>query len=284
MLIVSHRGINTLRNYTESSIESFEEHLRQNFGLEFDINFSKDNKIFILHDSNLTRITNGKNNNTFSNLNLTTIKLIKLSNGHFCDFDELMILIRKYNSIPYHFLHLKGSFQKKRYLNILINYLKKYRDILNKIIIFDVRPKYAEFLKSKIPNIYLAPSVAHQYDIKRFGKYTHNTLISISDAIKYKKLYDWVWLDEWDKTNAKNKKKKFYTKKNFLLLKKLKFKIGLVTPELHSLSPGLLGNESHQDAKNQKILFKRIKNIINLKPDALCTDYPHKIQQLTNIS
>ena len=279
MLIISHRGINLPESFTESSVEAFESCLRKQFCLEFDINFSKDNKIFIFHDSNLTKIT--KNRDNFSDLTWKEIKSLKLPNGNFCDFYKLISLIKKYKNIPFHFLHLKGNFQTEIYLKILIIFLSKIpKDIFNKIIIFDVKIESAKYLKSRFPNIHLSPSVAHQHDIKRFNKYNYMTLISISKSLKYKQLYDWVWLDEWDRIDKNNKSKTFYNKKNFLILKKAKFKIGLVTPELHSKSINLLENKPHQDSKNDKALFKRIKEIINLKPDAICTDYSDKVKKM----
>ena len=56
------------------------------------------------------------------------------------------------------------------------------------------------------------------------------------------------------------------------------YKIALVTPELHGTSPGLYGGESHKDAKDKETLFKRIKEILSLKPDAVCTDYPEEVR------
>ena len=63
-------------------------------------------------------------------------------------------------------------------------------------------------------------------------------------------------------------------------LKKAGYKIGLVTPEMHTTSPGLYGGESHPDAKDKETLFKRIKEIINLNPDAICTDNPEEVREI----
>ena len=59
-------------------------------------------------------------------------------------------------------------------------------------------------------------------------------------------------------------------------------KIALVTPELHGTSPHLLAGEAHPDAPkgDTETLFKRIKEIIDLKPNAICTDYPEEVSKL----
>ncbi|MDP3043076.1 MAG: glycerophosphodiester phosphodiesterase family protein [bacterium] len=279
--ILTHRGLepNKKKFYAESSFEAFRDHLQRGFGVEFDINFSKDNKIIIFHDNNLSRLTNKADIRQFKNLSIKQINKIKIKGNKICSFQDLIKLIIKHGA-GINALHLKGKFQNKNRLNILIKELKKYQKYLNKIIIFDIKISTAIYLKKFIPELILAPSVAHKYDIKRYGKCVDNTLISIEQAIKNKKIFDWVWLDEWDKISEKGTKK-FYIAKNFKMLKNAGFKIALVTPELHATSPNLLGAESHQDAINKKVLFKRIKQIINLKPNAICTDYPDLLGRLT---
>jgi hypothetical protein len=65
----------------------------------------------------------------------------------------------------------------------------------------------------------------------------------------------------------------------FKILKDEGLKVALVTPELHGTSPGLLGGEAHPDA-DKNCLFDRIQEIIDLQPDALCTDYPEEVGKL----
>jgi len=284
MIILTHRGLEPSNTdfYPESSYEAFESQLARGFGIEFDANFAKDG-IIIFHDANLRRVI-GEDKQLFSELSIEELKKIRFGNkkGRFATFEEVLDLIRKSNS-KINALHLKGKYQNEKELNILIEKLNENKDILNKILIFDVIPEVAEHLKSKIKELHIAPSVAHDYDILRYNSCVNNTLISVENALKYKKqkLYDWVWLDEWD-TNDKSREKKFYTKENFEKLKKEGYQIALVTPELHGTSPGLYGGESHRDAQTKEMLFKRIKEIIELNPDAICTDYPEEARKLTN--
>ena len=46
-----------------------------------------------------------------------------------------------------------------------------------------------------------------------------------------------------------------------------------MAPELHSKSPWLLWWEKHEDSENINKWHSRIKEIIELKPDFICTDY-----------
>ena len=137
-----------------------------------------------------------------------------------------------------------------------------------------------KYLKERNPKLHLASSVSHQYDIERYNGVVGGTLITIEEAIENKDLFDWVWLDEWDLTDKDGGVKSLYNKENFELLRKNNLKIALVTPELHATSPGLLGGESHQDAKDHQTLVKRLHEIITLKPDAICTDWPDLVTSL----
>lgn len=280
--IFTHRGIEPSHPnfYSESTYEAFKNHLSRGFGIEFDVNFTKDG-IVIAHDANLTRLTQGKDSRVFRNLTTQEVVNVKLPNGRFCTFDELMQEIQK-SSSNISTLHLKGRYQKQTDLDRLIKQLQKYSDLYDRILIFDVKPETARYLISKNPAFHLAPSVAHPYDIERYNSSIGNTLISLEDAIRYKQegLYDWVWLDEWDLTDANGKTKTLYNTDTFDILRQASYKISLVTPELHGTSPGLYGGESHPDAKNKEILFKRIEEIIKLQPDAICTDYPEEVAKL----
>lgn len=285
-MILTHRGLEPSKPdfYPESSYEAFQDHLSRGFGIEFDPNFTKDG-IIISHDSTLKRITNGKDERPFNSLTLAEIKKIHYGNkkkGRIPTFNEIMELIRSSDS-TINALHLKGKFQDNKFLDTLIDSLKNNLDVIEKLLIFDATPETARYLKEAIQTLSLAPSVSHPYDIERFNNVTHGTLLSLQEAIKYRdeKIYDWVWLDEWDLQDKNNGHKSLINTKVFLELRNAGYKIALVTPELHGTSPGLLGNEAHADSRNTKSLFKRIREILTLSPDALCTDYPEEVLKLS---
>lgn len=279
--VFTHRGLEPSKPdfFPESSIEAFQDQLSRGFGLEFDPNFVKDS-IVVNHDTSFKRMTNGIDTRDFHNVTVAEairIQYGKTKKGRIPTFDELMNLIVNSES-KMNALHLKGKFQTPEYLDRLADALKKYQNIWERILIFDAKPEAAEYLRKRGVQTHYAPSVAHPYDIKRYNSAVLGTLISIEDAVRYKQqgLYDWVWLDEWDRTDENGKDKTLYNKRVFKILKNAGYKIALVTPELHGTSPGLLGGEAHPDAKDKNILFARIQEIISLQPDAICTDYPEE--------
>ena len=89
-----------------------------------------------------------------------------------------------------------------------------------------------------------------------------------------------MWLDEWDLSDKAGGTKQFYTREVFQTFKNAGLLIGLVTPELHGTSPGLLGGEAHPDSKPLEQLLERIQTIIALGPDIICTDYPEEVRAL----
>lgn len=272
--ILTHRGLEPAKDdyFSESSYEAFEDQLKRNYGLEIDLQFTKDGEIIISHERDL------------ASLNFKEALNKKLDRGHLTGLNELLALFENITAKTKRemmlAIHLKGRWQEKEYLDILLHKLS-WVDHSN-FIIFDLKPEPAKYLKMHDPKLHLAASVAHAFDIKRYNKATGNTLISIDEVLKLKNIFDWVWLDEWDKIDEKGVKKSLYTKSNFLLLRKAGFKIGVVSPELHALSPGLLGGEKHEDASNKKVLLARVTEILSLKPDVICTDYPEEAMDILN--
>jgi len=280
--IITHRGLEPSKEnfHAESSFEAFHNHLSRGYGIEFDANFTKDGKIVFFHDADLKRITKGASEAKFADLSSDEVRKIRLGDkgDRLCFLDELLVMIAR-GSGAISALHLKGKYQEKKYLDILLDYLDEQKNVLNKILIFDVKIETAWYLKEKMPELMLAPSVAHPYDIERYNEAVAGTLISLEDVIANKDLFAWAWLDEWDLADKNGGHKKFYTKEVFTALKKAGIKIALVTPELHGTSPGLLGGESHPDA-NPTMLLPRIGEILDLEPDAVCTDYPEEVKAL----
>lgn len=280
--IITHRGLEpSVENFPkESSYEAFKNHINRGYGIEFDVNLSKDNLIPIFHDAGLQRITSGQDKRLFIDMDSKEIKSLRLGKGdRLCFLDELLDMIASGSQNSVSALHLKGEFQEKSFFDILISYLKNNFKALKQIIIFDVKVETAKYLKSKISELNLAPSIAHAYDIQRYNQATKETLLSIKEVLNNKSLFSWVWLDEWDLADENNGIKKFYTSETLETLKNNGLKIALVTPELHGTSPGLLGGEAHPDAVKYR-LSARIKEIISLKPDALCTDYPEEVKNI----
>lgn len=275
MQIITHRGLDPSRHgyFAESSREAFRDQLERGFGLEFDIQFTKDGEIVIIHDSSLRRVTEGKDNRKINEVPSTEILAMKPNGCHLITFASLLQLIDdKQKDGVVSAIHLKHGSQERHHLDSILSRLEDVD--LDKFIIFDVKLETAKYLKEQNSGLKLAPSVAHSFDIKRFNGVVGGTLFSVEEVLANRKLFDWVWLDEWDLSDSDGSKKRLYTKEIFDKFKKMEFKIAVVSPELHNSSAGLLGGEKHSDGDNPESLETRMRKIINLKPDLYCTDYP----------
>ena len=279
--IKTHRGLepgNPLA-FPESSYEAFDNFLRRGFGIEFDLNFTRDGAAVVVHDMSLKKITNARDTRNLSQITADELKKIRFKKipGRIPDLSEVLQLIQNSGS-KMNALHLKGKFQESVYINNLLNQLDQFPGLKKKILVFDVKPKTARYILGRNSGLLLAPSVAHPFDIERYNDAVGGTLMSPECAVRLKDegLYSHVWLDEWDRTDRDGRVKKLYTPEVFSKLREAGYGIALVTPELHATSPGLLGGESHQDAREKSRLFARIREIIGLNPDYICTDFPEE--------
>jgi glycerophosphoryl diester phosphodiesterase len=278
--IITHRGLRPSDNdfYSESSIEAFRYFLAQGWALEFDPAFALDG-IAVTHDMTLNRLTQGQDKRPVAEVLLSDLLQVSLPHGRLGTLDEVLDLIAHYQ-VKNNALHFKGGYQQEANVERLIEALKRHQDALDYLFIFDVRQDVACQIKAALPQVKLGASVAHPYDIERYQKCVYGTLMSLDEVIACGDLYDWVWLDEWDLSDANGGQKKLYTKEVFEKARQAGFQVALVTPELHGTSPGLLGGEAHPDAVNRQQLFSRIEEIITLKPDAICTDYPDEAEDI----
>lgn len=282
-LILSHRGLDySLEPHLqESTLEAFRTRISEGFGLEFDLILLKCGEILISHERDTKTLMPESKVLNFEKLSLEEIRKLKTHNSTFLSLSQLLEMIER-SDIKSHALHLKYPWQSKARVEILISYIRRFPASHSKLIIFDIRPDIASLLKQELSDIRLAASVSHPYDIKRYNSVVGGTLISIHEFIRYQNLYDLAWLDEWDLVSENKSTKAFYTESIFQELRKIEKGIALVTPELHATSPGLLGGEVHADGISKDKLFKRIEEILLLKPDLICTDYPKKVKELIN--
>ena len=258
--IITHRGLDLSRSsyYSESSCEAFADQLDRGYGLEFDV-LEHEGSYIVAHDDDLSRIT---------------------KNGcHTISLEGMLALIdEKQDAKAISALHLKSRIQDTQILDQILQLISIDP---SKFIIFDVKIETAKYLKKKNPQLHLAPSVAHPYDIERYNNVVGGTLLSVDEVLANRDLFDWVWLDEWDRAaDRSGTRKKSYSKEIFKIFKDAGLGIALVTPELHGTSPGLLGGEAHEDARDHETLMNRISEIVALAPDAICTDYPDEVKTL----
>jgi hypothetical protein len=280
--VITHRGLDAAREpyYKESSIEAFADQLRRGYGLEFDVRLTRDDNLVVIHDATLERISCGGDSRHIRDVELAELLALEFDGCHLTSFSHLLSAIGQHQRDDViSAIHIKASMQDQLSVGILIRQLEE-AELTKPFLLFDVRVETARYMKSRIPSLSLAPSVAHPYDIRRFNDLVGGTLLSLEAVGIERALFDWVWLDEWDRADMGGARKKFYTPETFEILRAAGFKIALVTPELHASSPGLLAREQHEDAKDAAALERRLLEILALGPDAVCTDYPDLVSSL----
>lgn len=284
--IFTHRGLEPTKTsyYSESTLEAFADQLKRGFNLELDLNFTRDG-IVLYHDATLARVTNGADTRALKDLSTKEACHALLPKGRLATFEQLMLAAKPY---PDQMLavHFKGATQTVENTERLFDHLKPYGGQLKQILLFDVTPTTAYSIQKHLPALQMAASVAHPYDIERYQSVAKGTLLCLEELLTHLPLYAWAWLDEWDLAfrnpdgSIAPAGKKLYTRDVFEKVRRHGLKIALVTPELHGTSPGLLGGEAHADAKNRTALFARIAEILQLAPDAVCTDYHEEVRLL----
>lgn len=277
--LITHRGIdvplggNAIEFPMETTWEAFVAQLDAGFGLEFDIQPSGDGGFAISHDKNLTRLTGGQSDIELRTVPTAEVNVIQVPGGRLCTLGELLEYMAKHATVI-SALHLKASCQTAEVLHALIGQIKPLEEKLaDLLMIFDATVETAAILKEELPNIQLAASVSHRFDIQRYGKSTGGTLLSTEIARQNRELYNWVWLDEWDRDAENGAKKSFVNEETVKLFRDAGFKIAAVSPELHATSPALLGGEGHEDGASTSKLLARWKEWDCLELDALCTDH-----------
>lgn len=281
MQIITHRGLDPSKTnyFGESSVEAFTDQLKRGYGLEFDLRITKDKKVVVIHDANLKRVTGGVDHRDIRTVDSAEITTLDFGGSHITTFDRLLDLIEEYQSSDsVSAIQLKHDVQGKEDLDLILVYLEGRNS--SKFYIFDTTLESARYIKERNPALRIAPSVSHPYDIERYNPIVGGTLLSVDEVIAHRDLFDGVWLDEWDLNDMEGGVKKFYTTETINLFKDAGFWVGLVTPELHGTSPGLVGGEAHQDGNSFERLSVRFKEIIEFEPSAVCTDYPDYIRNL----
>ncbi|MFK7873441.1 MAG: glycerophosphodiester phosphodiesterase family protein [Oligoflexales bacterium] len=270
---INHRGIHTqgLCTEPEGSLGSFQYSLDHGWGLEFDLQMTSDQHFIVTHDTKLSTHTHTQKP-LISDLTLDEIRMYDPQETRIPSLHEILNRIQKSKPGIIHAFHWKGSFQKPDIISAFKNQYSSFKEGLKRCIIFDLKVDTAETLKNLDSSLKLAPSVSHPYDIKRFYKTTHETLMSLDEVSQTHTLWDWVWLDEWDLQSENNDSKTLINQKTCDWARSHDFSIAAVSPELHATSSALLGGEHHPDGL-QPQLEDRLMQIQSLSIDAICSDY-----------
>ena len=118
-----HRGL-AKKNFKENTLPAFKYSFKQRYGIETDIQVTKDNQLICFHDFNLKRIFNL--NKSIKDINYLTLKAISKKKKATIPLLEELLKISK-NKYPL-LLEIKPLFKKINLLNLiqLTKKIKKY--------------------------------------------------------------------------------------------------------------------------------------------------------------
>ena len=278
--IITHRGLDHGRSgyFSESSREAFTDQLERGYSLEFDVQPTKDSRWVVFHDSSLIRITGGKDNRNFSQIETKEILSLRVNGCGFIMLDGLCELVARRQKIGRSAVHVKSHCQTPEQLSSIFSVIANFG--FSHFLCFDLTVQSAEYVKERYPGAVLAPSVSDAYDVERYSTAVGGTLMTVEEALAHRDLFDWVWLDEWDRVGRNGGEKVLLNKEIFKVLRGAHFSIAVVSPELHGSSPGKLAGEAHEDALLPERLHRRMLEILELQPDAICTDFPDVVKDL----
>jgi glycerophosphoryl diester phosphodiesterase len=271
MIIYAHRGIDMDRSekLSESSLAAFRWSAERGFGIEVDLQLTRDQAFLIAHDSTVERWTNGRSKVLWSSLGSEEVTKLSANFGPVCWFLQILALMQEFPALQVA-IHLKGVNQTGPFVKKLTDVLKAHVQYFSRLLLFDLKSEIAVTLLRALPGIGIAPSVSDEYDVARFQASTHGTLMSLDDAFEQGRVFNWLWLDEWDRSGANESLKSLYNDDVFSKIRKKGLKVAIVSPELHK-------NEGHPDAQSDAAIQMRWDEIIRFKPDAICTDYPARL-------
>jgi hypothetical protein len=284
--VVTHRGLEPAAGdaaWGESTLEAFRSQLSRGFGLEFDPNPCADGWA-VWHDGSIARLSGGAETGELAALPLASVAGRRFGRGTVGTLEQVLSLISELGSeAAPSAMHIKGERQRPEQLESLCAVLEQHPACLTKLFAFDVSRASAAFLRRRLPALALAPSVSHAYDVSRYNACVHGTLWTLAEALQGARegLFAWAWVDEWDLADEGGGRKQppFAADATFRALRGAGLRVGMVTPELHASSPGLLGGEAHEDAATRELLFTRVRALIACGlVDALCTDYPEEVR------
>jgi glycerophosphoryl diester phosphodiesterase len=272
MKILAHRGMDLDHQASapESSLSAFQRAAGLGIGLQMDLQPAGD-ELIVWQEGDLKRWTRGAVAKNWSELDSTELQALEAQYGKLCRWHEIIQLMTKVTGI-FAAIHVKAANQNEKFFAQLEAELAKSQDFHGRLVIFGLTKSWAERLRLVFNNIGIAPTVAHPFDIKRFGEQCGSTLLTLEECLFNNDIFNWVWLDEWDRTDEAAKFKVLYDQKTMTALKGAGFQIALNSPELHR-------SEKHPDSQNTDRIERRWRDILEFEVDAICTDYPTRLSR-----
>lgn len=152
---IAHRGNNA--NYPENSIPAFAG-AQKHWGIETDIQVTKDGKWIVMHDSTVDRTTNGTGN--VKDLTYTQIRSLLIDAGKTTgltnadkrvpSFDEFLFICKKNNKVP--IIEIKDEVYTAANYNLLVDSLKIF-GLEKSSIVISFGFNHLQEIKNRLPYI-----------------------------------------------------------------------------------------------------------------------------------
>lgn len=175
MNLIAHRGAFDNVNIPENSIKAFNEAIKLNLAVEYDVQLTKDNVLVVFHDDNLYRMTGV--DKKIEDVTFDEICKLTLLNTkeHIPTLKEVLKLI---DNKVFMDIEIKNTKKYKVLCDFLINELKKY----NNYSLKSFNPKIVRYLKNNYKDINIGYLIGDYYD-----KGIFNLILPTKLIIKYSK-------------------------------------------------------------------------------------------------
>ena len=205
--LIAHRGAFNNKDIPENSIKAFNEALKLNLAVEYDVQLTKDNILIVFHDDNLYRMTGVDKN--VEDVTFEEIKNLTLldTKEHIPTLNEVLELI---DDKVFMDIEIKKTKRFKELCDLLIKELNNYTNYSLK----SFYPKIVRYLRINYKDIKSGLLIGDRYKklpIKTIIKYSKCDFLSISKNllknnkfIKLSKKYPtqiWTIKDKKELTN-----------------------------------------------------------------------------------
>ena len=142
-MIIAHRGAHNNKDVPENSLLAFKQAIDRGYGIELDVRLTKDDKLVILHDSNLERMANI--DAKIKDLTLDEIKKLRLlkTNKTIPTLREVLELVNGKTLLD---IEIKGTIKVKKICDLVLKELKNYE---GEIVLKSFSPLIVRMLKKK---------------------------------------------------------------------------------------------------------------------------------------
>ena len=175
MNLIAHRGAFDNVSIPENSIKAFNEALKLNQAVEYDVQLTKDNVLVVFHDDNLYRMTGV--DKKIEDVTFDEICKLTLLNTkeHIPTLKDVLKLI---DDKVFMDIEIKNTKKYKVLCDFLINELKNY----NNYSLKSFNPKIVRYLKNNYKDINIGYLIGDYYD-----KGIFNLILPTKSIIKYSK-------------------------------------------------------------------------------------------------